>query len=97
MRIKGLMKDYSDQNKYGGGWEEDLEKSIRIYGSITGMCDLIPNDEIKGLNVMLEDDELDYFTNNNSDYRTYEKAIDALQVWYTQYEKILALCTIGTL
>lgn len=66
MGINGLIKSYSGLNKFSGGWDEDLERSICIYKSMCSMCELIPQEKLNGLTVMLKDDSLDYYTDHSS-------------------------------
>lgn len=60
MGLNGLIKAYHGPSKFGGGWEEDLEKSIRIYRSVSVMCYLSPQDKLKGVIFMLRDDAFDF-------------------------------------
>lgn len=46
------------------------------------MGELTPQDILKGLNFMLKEDALEYFSNNEGGYDTYDDSLEALRVWY---------------
>ena len=85
--LSGLMKAYAGRDKYSGGWDEDLLGNLEVYEMSCRMCDLDPEQMLKGIVVMLSGPALAYYASHLKDAKTYDEVVDGLISAYTSEEQ----------
>lgn len=51
------------------------------------MRELSPHDKLSGITFTLRDDALDYFSDQERGYKSYDEAIEGIRTWYTPDKK----------
>lgn len=91
--INGLVKAFDKDDKYGGKYEQDLERAIRRFRTLTKMCNIPDDEKLQAIPVMLKDDALDYFDDYQDNCADHEEAFEMLRKWYHSSEQRARILT----
>lgn len=87
MGIQGLMKAYTGKKLFSGEWSENLNNDLKVYDTLTAMCQLTPDEKRKGIPVMLTGNAFDFFAENADKCKTLDEAKQLLEGWYNNSDK----------
>lgn len=79
MGISGLVRAFEKEEKFGGRFEYDLERSVRRLETEAIMCDLPEKEKLQSIPQMLDGEALDYFDDNRKNFRNRKEAFRLLR------------------
>lgn len=85
--IQGLMRSFIGQNTFTGSWEEDLDSTISVYKTMSTICQLNEDKNIKAIPIMLSEYVFLYYSSHVMKYQTYGDATNTLCLWYKNADK----------
>lgn len=65
------MKEFQVKKEFSGAWEEELDNSINLFGTLSIMCELKPDYKLKSIPVMISGDALSVYAFNLTKLNDY--------------------------
>lgn len=87
MGINGLVNAFQREDKFGGDYQEYLERSKLRFQKLKKMCEVLDPAKLREIPVMLNGDALDLFDELQASCATDEEVFRLLRTWYLSYEK----------
>ena len=56
------MRAFVGKDAFTGGWDEDLNTTIIIFETLSIMCEVSEEDQLKAVPIMLKGDALSYYS-----------------------------------